>query len=253
MTDHATLNIVGSVCSIVAFGFSGINWILWILKPSQGLTPLSSQDRLLTILFLGLAAAAAHGILWALSERVFHWHFGAGGGTSLPQGWSAVLLSATMTVPLVLLPPLYAWLTHGGFVPRGHLLASCFVVVCAAIAHIILYGAKPIRFIGLKNLIFPLGSPPNRLRALQMESIYAIMHFGSIVLIYRAVVICQAGPLNTTPIFPTLISAAVWFFGVSVFINLKYPESLADRDWIQVRGVIHALMLTVALQGGMLM
>ena len=90
-------------------------------------------------------------------------------------------------------------------------------------------GAKSINFRGIRNLVFPLGSPPDWRRALLMESIYAVIHAGSVVLAYRVVVDLQLRHLNASVIFPTLISALVWLSGVSIFIFLKYPESLVDK------------------------
>jgi hypothetical protein len=49
------------------------------------------------------------------------------------------------------------------------------------------------------------------------------------------------------------IGAGVFFFGIVTFILLRYPGSLHDRSWIQVRGVLAGLILSVALEGGMLL
>jgi hypothetical protein len=249
--SNAQLNRWGSLCSIFAVLVMGFQFLAGLLKSPQGLPSLSGWPRLQAVLFLGMAAAAIHGVLWALIERGFHWKFG-GGGTSLPQGWSAVVLSATMTVPLVLLPPLYSRVTHIQMVLPGHVLAACLVVISAAVGHLFLYGAKSLRFPGIRNLVFPLGSGPNRGRAIAMESIYALTHFSSIVLIYRVVVGSRVGPLNGETFVPVLISASVWLFGTWIFINLKYPDSLTDKTWIEIRGVIHATILAVTLEGGML-
>jgi hypothetical protein len=86
-----------------------------------------------------------------------------------------------------------------------------------------------------------------------METIYAFTHFCSIVLIYRIVLIARVGPMNASVIFPTLISALVWLSGVGIFLFFTYPNSLDDIKWVEVRGIVHGLMLTVVLEGGMLM
>jgi hypothetical protein len=213
---------------------------------------LAGFPRLEAILFIGLAAAAAHGLLWALAEKLFGWNFGGGGGSSLPHGWSAAILSVTMTVPLVAFPLAYERLAHTPMVLPGHWLAGCFIVVFAALGHIFLYGTKRNQLSGVRNVLFPLGSSDWR-RELLMESIYAVTHFSSIVLIYRVVIQSQLGPLTVSTILPALISGALWLSGVSIFIFLKYPDSLKDKKWIEVRGVLHALMLMVTLTGGMLM
>jgi hypothetical protein len=43
-----------------------------------------------------------------------------------------------------------------------------------------------------------------------------------------------------------------FFFGIVSYILLRYPGSLTERSWIQVRGVISGMILLVALEGGML-
>jgi len=50
-----------------------------------------------------------------------------------------------------------------------------------------------------------------------------------------------------------VLPAAVWFFGINIFILVKYPGSLIDKTWIQVRGVVAGLLLAITLEGGMLM
>ena len=254
MTSQSQINWWGSVCSIVVTAVAGVKWLAAILQPPSSGVPLhnlASLQRLQTILFLGLAAAALHGVLWLLAERAFRWNFDAG-AESLPHGWSAVALSLTMTIPLVLLPPLYARFTYIQVVPPGHWVAALFVLLFAAVGHVFLYGAKAINFPGIRNILFPLNSAPSRYRALQSEFAYAATHFGSIALVYRVVVWSRVGPLNVATILPALISAIFWFSAVSIFIFL-YPDSLASKEGTGVRGVLNALMLTITLQGGMLM
>jgi hypothetical protein len=248
------INRVASICTIIWFAATVAKFLFKLLEPLPGLPNLMGLPKLQTILLIGFVAAAAHAVLWSSAERfIFHSKIGAGGGDSLPQGWSAAVLSLTMTIPLVLLPPLYERLSHTQIVLPRHLYAACFVVVFAAIGHIFLYGAKVVHFPGVRNLIFPVGSGPDRRLALLMESVYAVIHFGSTVLIYRIVVDSRLGSPGATVIYPTLISASVWLSGVCVSIFLKYPDSLVDKRSIEVRGIIHALMLVVSVQGGMLM
>jgi len=248
------INRVAAICGIIWFAATVAQFLFKLLAPLPGLPNLTGLPKLQTILFIGFVAAAGHAVLWSSAERfMFHTKFGAGGGDSLPEGWSAVVLSLTMTIPLVLLPPLYERVSHSQIVLPRHLYAACFVVVFAAIGHIFLYGAKLIHFRGVRNLIFPVGSGPDRRRALLMETIYAATHFGSTVLIYRIMVDARLGSLGAMVVYPSLVSASVWLSGVCVSIFLQYPDSLVDKRSIEVRGIIHALMLVVAVQGGMLM
>jgi hypothetical protein len=248
------INRWGSACSIIAFAVSAASFLRSLLDPPGGsanILPLVGLQKVQTILFLGLAAAAAHGVLWAIAQQVFRWKFGAGGGTSLPEGRSAVVLSATMTIPLVLLPSLYTRLTHQSLLVADHKLAAWFVVFFAAIGHIFLYGAKALKFPGMRSLISPLHSRRPWKDAIFMEFVYAVTHFSSIVLVYRLIVRPQHGPLYA--VYVALISAGVWFSCDCVSIFLNYPGSLREKRLIEVRGLINALMLTVTLEGGMLM
>lgn len=247
------LNLWGSVCSIVGFVATGWGFLRSLFEASPGLLLPAGPTRLYTILFLGLMAAVCHGVLWSLVERVLSWSFGAGGGDSLPQGWAAAILSATMTIPLVMVPALYQRVSHNHVLLPRHFVAAIVIIVLAAFAHLWLYGAKAISFTGIRNIVFPLGSPPNLGRAILMESIYSVTHFTSIVLPYRIVVGSALNPLDASVLSSTALSALVFFFGVNIFILLRYPDSLVDKTWIQVRGIIAGLLLMVALQGGMLM
>ncbi len=158
-----------------------------------------------------------------------------------------------MTVPLVLIPPLFQRLAHIQVILPRHWLAGGTVLVVAALAHLFLYGAKPINFVGARNLIFPLKAHPRLGRALLMELVYSIVHFCSIVLSYRIIVHSQFGPLNLAVVAKTFLSAAFFFFGMAVYILVKYPESLQDKTWVQVRGVVAGILQMIALTGGMLM
>jgi hypothetical protein len=244
-----------AICSIAGFVLSTIGWFLRILRPPPGgfaLPGMPPIQRLQVILFLGVAAAAFHGILWLLSERLFHWKFHAGGG-ALPQGWSAVALSLTMTIPLVVVPPLYSRMAHVTIVQLGHPVAACFVIIVAAVGHVFLYGANLIEFKGIRNVVMPLSAVPSRGRAFGMECIYAATHFSSIALVYRVIVQSRVGPLSASMTVPVVISAMVWLSAVSVFIFVRYPDSVSDKSGIEVRGILNALTLTITLQAAMLM
>jgi len=204
------------------------------------------------ILFLGTLAAASHGILWLLAQRVFRWNFDAG-GNALPHGWSAVALSLTMTIPLLVVPSVYGRFTGTPVVRPGHVLAAFVVVPLAAAGHLFLYGADTIEFKGIRNVFSPLNAVPTRARAFWMECIYAVTHFASIALVYRLIIGSQVGPLNLNTLVPVVTSAVVWLSAVSVFIFLRYPYSVSEKSGIELRGGINALILAVTLQGAMLM
>lgn len=225
----------------------------------RGASTISGTDVLNALLPIGLIAAGIHGVLWTSTERYFGWHFGAGGHTALPQGWEAVVLSLTLTLPLMFVPPLYGFVmgseiaVPGRHYIYGYIMVAFAVVMTAALGHLLLYGTKALRFHGLRNIIFPLDSPLNRWRALCMEAVYGLVHFSTIVFIYQEFSRSLIWPPNVLIIRATLLPAFFWFVCISAYILVKYPESLIDRTWIQVRGFLSAVLLMVALTGGMLM
>ena len=252
-TTEGKVSIILGLVGLFPLVYSAITFVMGLMKPQVGIPTLFGLARVQAILFIGLAAAAAHGILWSSIERIAGWRHRAGGRRSLPEGWSAVIQSATITIPLATFPILYGLLFHIQLLPPGHIIAACSMIVAAAIGHLILYGIQSRSLPGLKRMIFPLNSPAHLGRALGMESIYAVIHFGSIVLVYRYTLEFKLGILDASPIFPTLISAFLWLMGVSVFILLMYPESLTNKNSVETRGVINGLMLLITLQGGMMM
>jgi hypothetical protein len=238
-----------------AIGWLGSTYaaVIRLMKPQLSLPSLSGLPRFQAVVLISLSAAAAYGIAWSLAERlVFHSNYESGGHESLPQGWSAVIQSATMTVPLTLFPLLYGWLFHIQVVQSGHFLASCCAIVASALGHLVLYGVKD-RFSGLRAKIAPLNSTPSLWSGLKMEAIYAAVHFCSIVMTYLFVLDMYSHRSAAGIAFSTLVSALMWLLGVITFILLKYPDSLADKTTVGLRGVINGLMLLIALQGGMLM
>ncbi len=217
------------------------------LASSKALT--RSPGRLQAILWIAIAVAMAHSVLWALAERLFGWNFRE--GILLPQGFSAVVLSLTMTAPLIFGPPLYEHLFRTRVIVSRHWVGGALIMVFSALGHLILYGSKTIQFVGFRNLISPLGIPGGY-RALPMELIYALVHFSSIVIVYRIVVGTQSSPLTVRALLPAFIACLIWLSCDSIFIVLKYPASLADGQIILLRGFLNASTLMMTLAGGML-
>jgi hypothetical protein len=165
----------------------------------------------------------------------------------MPEGYQAVILSITLVLPLAVLPPLYQLVTSKQVVPERHYLASGTIFVTAAIGHLIMYGTNTPKIPGLKEIIYPIGKVVRLRRAVFTEFVHAIVYFSTIVLVYRL----TAG-LDTW-LFPYAISLSFWFLGISTYLCLMYPGSIDDKTWVQVRGVLSALGLEIALIGGMLM
>ena len=253
VTGVSKFEIFAGACSVATAIISGFKWVARILQPPPSDFPfhgLAALPRLQMILFVGVIVAVLHGVLWRLVQWVFHWSYKE--GESLPHGGAAVALSLTMTVPLVCVPPLYGRLAHIRIAPSGYWIAASFVVAAAALGHLLLYGLTARRLRGLRNIIFPLDSPPRRFRAVCMEFVYALIHFSSIVLIYRLVISSRGTALSAGIFFPAVISAAFWVFSVIAFLFL-YPSAWMEKGEAQVRGILNGLMLCITLIGGMLM
>jgi hypothetical protein len=92
-------------------------------------------------------------------------------------------------------------------------------------------------------------SPPFS-SALLLELVSSITYFVFIVLPYR-IIVDPAEPLRRLVLGRTLLSCSIFFFGVTLFIALKYPGSLRDRTWIQVREIVGGLLMMFCLCGGM--
>lgn len=223
---------------------------LW--KPSPSLPNLSGLQRVQTILFVGLLAAAIHVILVEGGQKfLLRKNYHAGGGTSLPHGWTAILLSMTMTVPLALAPVLYGQLSHSQIVQTGHLFASCLVVITGVVGHLALYGIAGFR--GFKPIIFPLNMKSGPVRPLVMEAVFAVVHFCSIVLVYRSSLLINLQQPIANIAIPTIKVAALWWLSVALYFLLTYPETVTDKRTVERRGVVNGYLLILTLQVGMLM
>jgi hypothetical protein len=239
-------NLIAGVCSIAGF---------FIAMPATD--PTRSHATVLGLLSCGLLAALLHGAAWSTAEKIFQWEFGGGDGVRMPTGWEAIVLSLSMTLPLMVAPiagqllfPFFfdSQLVHVT-VPRNHFIGSLAIIVLAAAGHVLLYGTPTLRFVGLKNLIFPIGASPNIPVAITMELIYGVIHFSTIAVSYRY--IAFSAPIwDATKV--SLPFALVWFFFLVGYILLLFPRSLAHPRWMGYRGVLSAFMLMVCLMFAML-
>jgi hypothetical protein len=142
--------------------------------------------RLSAVLILGVFAAIAYGILWQIFEKLFGWKYGAGGHGRLPQGWAAVALSFSVTLPLVLIPLPYQAKTGILLLdPPAHWKGSIFIIIFGIAAHLLLYGIGP-SFVGFRRRIMPPEKrKPTFRQGIIMELVYALVFFPLIVLPYN--------------------------------------------------------------------
>ena len=213
------------------------------------------NDRLSLILYLGLISGIFYGVLWTVTEKLLL-HSNYSENTSLPAGWHAVLLSLCLTLPVSVLPVVYAVSTGKNVtMSRNLILGIVLANAASGFAHVIWYGtgAKAAPFIGVRNILFPIGSPPLWRRYVAMEFSAAVMHFGSTVMVFRLAADNQSSIFGPSSVLvPTVISALFFFSGICFYSIVKFPESLSDGTWATVRGILAGMLLCIGLTGGML-
>lgn len=249
------LVIWGSYASLFGFVLSiALFLIPAIYKPSD-VAGMDWKERLAVILGFGLTAGVLYGFLWSVVVQKVMLRTDYGEETSMPAGLHAAALSLCLTLPITLLPPLYE-LTTGSLITtsRHYFYGALAANIGSAVAHIIWYGTKTPPFSGVREIVFPFGSPPYWKRYLTMEALATCMHFLSTVAIFRAVAQNEQsifGPSAT--LMPTITSGLFFFSGICFYSLIKYPQSLGTGGWGQVRGVLAGLLLCIGLTGGILM
>jgi hypothetical protein len=123
------------------------------------------------------------------------------------------------------------------------------VVLLGAVAHILIWGTNSQGLNGLRHRIVPGKKRPFK-SALLMEFVYSASYVGFIALPYRMIT-NPTGSLWDLLLGRTLLPCLVFFFGMALFIGLKYPGSLRESSWIQVRGIVAGLLIMFCLCGGM--
>lgn len=236
--------------SVIATIVSLIGFAREILEPSTAFPTISGAQRMNIIIIMGGFVGAAHGILWSCAERSFRWDYGAGGGGKLPSGLPAVVLSLTLTIPLVLVPFSYQRLTGVRILLPDHWIGAVVVLLGGAAGHLLMYGVRGSAFRGLRSRLMPPIGNVGVLRAIVTEAVYAAAYFGLVAIPYRVLVatpLAPAGGAGTRILFSSL----VFVTGMATFIIVRYPQSLKDPTWVQVRGFLSGLLLPVCLCGAM--
>src|ERR1700730_15371224 len=132
----------------VSLFFGVISTLGGIYTIPQARPDIPTTDLLFGLLASGLGAATLHGVLWTRIETTFGSEFGSGGGATLPTGRDAAILSVTITVPLLIDPPLAhfsmrAFIDPNSYyilIPQLHYVAFLPVVAAFVGRHFLLYG-----------------------------------------------------------------------------------------------------------------
>ncbi len=131
------LEIFAGIASVL-----GVLLTLWQIKTSRPVLELghtsSNEPDFWAVFRAGFFVAVAQGVLWSVIDRCLGWHIRAGGDGPLAQGWSAVALSFTIWLPVVVLPPLTA--RRVNILESVHSRGAAGALVACTIAHLLLRG-----------------------------------------------------------------------------------------------------------------
>jgi hypothetical protein len=166
----------------------------------------------------------------------------------MPTGRSALILSLSVTLPLALVPFLYGRISKiPVIVLPGHWRAIVYVIVLGAVGHLVMYGTNAN---GIRQRLSPNGEYQSATSGLLLEAIYTFVYFAAIVLPYRLVV-SPSSSLADLLIFRLLLPGLTFFLAMTLFIAFMYPDSLHDRTWVQMRGIVSGLVMMLCFCAGM--
>jgi len=143
---------IANVATLIGLG-------LYISDRRPTLSTKSGPEALGIVVYLTLLVAVFYGVLWVLAEWIRKTDYGAGGAGRMPAGWSAVVLSLTLTLPLGIVPVVYQRFTGVGIVYQLHWRAFFILVLLAAGCHLLIYGTDSEKPNGLRQRILPRGVP----------------------------------------------------------------------------------------------
>lgn len=238
------------IAAAVVFIIGVVTFISDYLIGKAPLPPPTCTNVFLLILPLGLAAGIAHALLWADIENWFGWTFGAGGSGAMPSGFSAVALSLSLTFPLAFVPLLAQKLMSQQLIPPDYMRGALALLISGCLGHIVMYGLST-KWRGLRSMIIPTNRPIGFSRLVFSEIVYALIYFGLMGISFRAF----SQPSIAWPDIEAvgvIAAAALWFILImSGFSYARYPNSLNDPTWVQVRGFLSGQVLSVCLVAAM--
>jgi hypothetical protein len=203
--------------------------------------------KLNIMLDIGLLTAIFYGIFWSLIELICKWDYGAGGGEKSVQGLPAILLSFTLTIPLIFVPLGFQWLIGIHLVPPRHLIGGIVIIFLGMLGHLIMYGTDPKFFTGLRAKIAKTSvGAKNMWRFLIIELTFVVVYFLTIVIPYRMIVLSSYPLLKQLNPISTLSFMGVFFSGLFIFYGVKY-RSLNDKRWLQAKGIVAGILMPVVL------
>jgi len=238
--------VVAGISVLVAL----VSFAAEYLSPKSGLLPFGTAEVITLLIPLGLVAGLFHGVLWSSAEKLFRWKFGAGGSGHLPSGLSAIVLSVTLTLPVAFVPLLFQRVATHQLLPTDYVRGVFGLVVAGCLSHLIMYGLGP-RVPGLRQSLMPIDKPTTLVRAVLTEVTYAVVYFGLMGVTYRVLSVSPVAWPDAITTGKVAASALIFILGMAIFIGARFPESLEDPTWIQVRGFFSGAFLPICLTTAM--
>jgi hypothetical protein len=195
------------------------------------------------------SAAICHGLAWVLTERVTGWRYKVGPRT--PKGSSAVILSLSLTIPVVVVPVVYQAMFGTIVVPPRHAHGAIFSLVGGASAYVILFGTRKRSFPGVRTSILrSLPVRPLRGEVLATAA-YAAVLIPLVAVPYRLVVYEPTLSLASQPALflgSPLLASAFTFGCIAAYVLVVQPTAqlLKDTTWIHVRGFVAGIITVLA-------
>lgn len=248
--EKEEFELIKKVLSLIPVFGSIAGFFTQIVQPSANYPNLSSFDRFNIIIHLSILTAIFYGIIWTTIEKIFKWKYGAGGHGLLPRGFSSIMLSLSLLIPALTIPYFYEKLVNVKILPPNHLKTGIIVILFNSFIHLLLYGTDSKYFLGIRHIIYSLKAPLIRIHLID-EFVHSILNIGLTVVVYKIFITPNFTFSDTTITLKIIFSALIVFFGVAGYIILKYPDSLEEETWIQVRGVIAGMFMSLAFCGGM--
>jgi hypothetical protein len=177
------VGVIGLVLSFLSFIFA-------IRSMSIDERPITGGELFVFVIALGAMAAFFHGIIWVGVEKCFRTNFLASTFRGAPRGIQAACLSASLTLPLIVLPAICHWGARLHVLRRpsiAYLFAALAVICGGVIAHLIMYGTNKPPIPGVKIIIYPPRKRVTYTAAILTELLYASVYFPLIVVPYRLI------------------------------------------------------------------
>ncbi len=241
----------GAILTGIPFGYTVFCLIREIVHTQDRTIMLDGMMRFYTLLVIGAVAAATYGTLWTMAEKMMGTSYDAGGNAILPSGFPALVLSLTLTFPLVIIPRIYEMIFGLHILHSKHWTAAAIAILGGAIAHLMMYGINSIGFPGIRSWLMPPVGNVRYLRAVFTEIIYALAYFGGIAFAYRYVLAAISPQHPAIPFFRITLAAVAFVLGMATVIAVLFPKCLVDPGWVRLRGVLSGLIMPMCLSAAM--